>query len=77
MGLLFGLLFFGAIVVVAALVLSDGDLSDLRRRVTATFASGHEKRGRAEEILRERLARGEIDPEEYERAARALRNYEA
>lgn len=75
MCLLFGLFLLGAIVAIAALSSSSG-LSDLRRRASAAFASASGKGDRAEEILRERLARGEIGTEEYERAARLLRDHD-
>jgi putative membrane protein len=72
---LFGLLFLGSIIAIAAWA-SSGDFPVPRRRASAAFANVPRQRDSAEEILRGRLARGEIDTEEYERAMRVLKEYE-
>jgi uncharacterized membrane protein len=46
---------------------------DLRQRVSGVFSDPQPQVDPAEEILRGRLARGEIDAEEYERCLRVLR----
>jgi uncharacterized membrane protein len=46
---------------------------DLRHRVSVVFSDSQPQVDPAEEILRGRLARGEIDAEEYERCLRVLR----
>ena len=66
------IIFWGALI---ALVLwfFFRDRPDVRQRVSSIFAGPEPQADAAEEILRERLARGEIDAEEYERALDALR----
>lgn len=46
---------------------------DVREQVAGAFAGTQERTDAAEEILRERLARGEIGDEEFERSLRVLR----
>jgi uncharacterized membrane protein len=46
---------------------------DLRQQVSSVFAEPRAQADPAEKILRGRLARGEIDAEEYERSLRILR----
>jgi uncharacterized membrane protein len=46
---------------------------DWRHRVPGVFANPQPQVDPSEEILRGRLARGEIDAEEYERSSRVLR----
>lgn len=46
---------------------------DVRQRVSSIFTGARVGTDGAEGILRDRLARGEIDAEEYERAMRILR----
>lgn len=57
----FGMLVFWVLVVVGIVLLVRW-LADETRRKDSPFA----RRDRAVEIARERLARGEISPEEYE-----------
>jgi uncharacterized membrane protein len=75
MCLLFGLLFLGSIIAIAAWA-SSGDFPVPRRRASAAFANAPRQGDTAGEILRGRLASGEIDTEEYERAMRVLKEYE-
>jgi uncharacterized membrane protein len=72
--LLFELLFMGFIIAIAVWA-SSRVFPDLRRRTSATFANAPRQRDGAGEILRERLARGEIGTEEYERAMRILKEH--
>jgi uncharacterized membrane protein len=46
---------------------------DVHEQVAGAFAGTQARTDAAEEILRERLARGEIDADEYERSLRVLR----
>jgi uncharacterized membrane protein len=49
------------------------DRPDARQRISSVFAAPQARTDPAEEILRGRLARGEIDAEEYERSLRVLK----
>jgi uncharacterized membrane protein len=49
------------------------DRPDARQRISSVFAAPRARTDPAEEILRGRLARGEIDAEEYERSLRVLK----
>jgi uncharacterized membrane protein len=60
MCLLFELLFMGFIIAIAVWA-SSRVFPDLRRRTSASFANALRQRDGAREILRGRLARGEID----------------
>ncbi len=49
------------------------DRPEARQRISSVFAAPQARTDPAEEILRGRLARGEIDAEEYERSLRVLK----
>ena len=49
------------------------DRPDARQRISSVFAAPQAPTDPAEEVLRGRLARGEIDAEEYERSLRVLK----
>jgi uncharacterized membrane protein len=49
------------------------DRTDARQRILSVFVAQQSRTDPAEEILRGRLARGEIDAEEYERSLRVLK----
>ena len=49
------------------------DRPDARQRILSVFVAQQSRTDPAEEILRGRLARGEIDAEEYERSLRVLK----
>ena len=49
------------------------DRTDARQGILSVFVSPQSRTDPAEEILRGRLARGEIDAEEYERSLRVLK----
>jgi uncharacterized membrane protein len=49
------------------------DRPDARQRISSVFAARQARMDPAEEILRGRLARGEIDAGEYERALKVLK----
>jgi uncharacterized membrane protein len=49
------------------------DRPEARQRISSVFAAPHARTDPAEEVLRDRLARGEIDAEEYERSLRVLK----
>ncbi|QIN84454.1 SHOCT domain-containing protein [Rubrobacter tropicus] len=65
-----GILFFIGLLVLAAWAAARV-FPDWRERLEGFGAAG--RTGSAEEILRERFARGEIDAEEYERSLDVLR----
>ena len=49
------------------------DRPDARQRILSVFVAQQSRTDPAEEILRGRLARSEIDAEEYERSLRVLK----
>ena len=49
------------------------DRPDARQRILSVFVAQQSRTDPAEEILRGRLARGEIGAEEYERSLRVLK----
>ena len=49
------------------------DRTDARQRISNVFTASQARMDTAEEILRGRLARGEIDAEEYESSLRLLK----
>jgi uncharacterized membrane protein len=49
------------------------DRTDARQGILSVFVAQQSRTDPAEEILRGRLARGEIDAEEYERSLRVLK----
>ena len=49
------------------------DRPDARQRISSAFAARQARMDPVEEILRGRLARGEIDAGEYERALKVLK----
>jgi putative membrane protein len=53
------------------------DRPDARQRILSVFVAQQSRTDPAEEILRGRLARGEIDAEEYERSLRVLKGWDS
>jgi uncharacterized membrane protein len=68
----FFIIFWMAIAVLLVWIVLR-DRPDARQRISSVFAAPQARTDPAEEILRGRLARGEIDAEEYERALRVLK----
>ena len=70
----FGMLVVGVLVVVGIVLLMRGFSSDSRRNRLPFTAGDTEENSqdRALEIARERLAKGEIKPEEFESIKRGL-----
>jgi uncharacterized membrane protein len=66
------IIFWVAIAALLAWVVFR-DRPDARRRISNVFAAPQTRMDPAEEILRGRLARGEMATEEYERALRVLK----
>ena len=62
-----------AALVAFALWVMFRNRPEVRERVSGLFADPRSQADPAEEILRGRLARGEIDAEEYERSLRVLK----
>ena len=62
-------------VTIAALLVGIvfRDRPEARQRLSSIFVAPQARTDPAEEILRGRLARGEIDAEEYERSLRVLK----
>jgi uncharacterized membrane protein len=64
---------FWAALVAFALWVMFRNRPEVRERVSGLFADPRSQADPAEEILRGRLARGEVDAEEYDRVARTLK----
>jgi uncharacterized membrane protein len=68
----FFIIFWVAIAALLAWVMFRAR-PDARQRISNVFAAPQARMDPAEEILRGRLARGEIDAGEYERALKVLK----
>ncbi len=68
----FFIIFWVAIAAFVAWIVFR-DRPDARQRISSVFAAPQARMDPAEEILRGRLARGEIDAEEFERSLRVLK----
>ncbi len=69
---IFGIIFLGAIIALVVWALFRV-FPDLRRQSSGIFSEARQQGDPAEEILHQRLARGEIRVEEYEQALRVLK----